>query len=115
MPGHRVGWLLRRADTVVVATGYAPRLLPVHDAGGTRIRLAGEEAGSLAADGEGRMLGIDGRVVAGLHGIGLGYAPASLDAAGSEAGYRGPLNDIARWNIGTGLGIARALLARGGA
>ena len=113
LPEHRGRWLIRQADTVVVATGYAPRLLPVHDARGGRIALAGEARGRLAADADGHVLDGHGKRVPGLHGIGLGYAPPGLDAARSEPGHKGPLNDVARWNTGTGLAIARALM-RGG-
>ncbi len=111
MAGHHAHWLMRQADLVVACTGYRPRLLPVHDGSGNPVPLAGGAPGTLAADQDGRMLAADGRPVDGLYGIGLGYAPPSRDDTRSEPGHMGPLNDVARWNTGTGLSIARSLMA----
>jgi hypothetical protein len=93
--------LLHDAALVVPALGYRPNTLPVFDASGARVPLAAD-AGRVAVDRMSRLLRIDGTVLPGLFGVGLGTGFRPWGEMAGEPSFDGHQNSL--WLYQNGLG-----------
>ena len=101
--------ILERADVIVAAMGYRPRLLTVYDAKGDEIALAGRYRNVPAVDGECRVLDAAGRPVERLFAIGLaaGFRPSGK--FGGEPSFSGQANGLWLWQTAVGAMLVDAL------
>ena len=101
--------LLERADVIVAAIGYRPRLLTVYDAQGDEIALAGRYRNVPAVDGECRVLDAAGRPIERLFAIGLaaGFRPSGK--FGGEPSFSGQANGLWLWQTAVGAMLVDAL------
>ncbi len=114
---HRIGEknqgethaILERADVIVAAMGYRPRLLTVYDAKGDEIELAGRSRNVPAVDGECRVLDAAGRPIERLFAIGLaaGFRPSGK--FGGEPSFSGQANGLWLWQTAVGAMLIDAL------
>lgn len=102
--------VLDRADLVVTALGYRPRLLPVVDSRGTAIELAGAAPGAPAVDQACRILDASGTPVEGLFGIGLAMGFPPQGKFGGEASFVGQANGLWLWQTAVGASLVDGLL-----
>ena len=101
--------ILARADVIVAAIGYRPRLLTVFDAKGDEIELAGRARNVPAVDRECRVLDAAGRPVERLFAIGLaaGFRPSGK--FGGEPSFSGQANGLWLWQTAVGAMLIDAL------
>ncbi len=102
--------ILERADVIVAAIGYRPRLLSVFDAAGSAIELAGFDDRNIpAVDRECRVLDAAGQPIARLFGIGLaaGFRPSGK--FGGEPSFSGQANGLWLWQTAVGSMLVDAL------
>ena len=101
--------ILARADVIVAAIGYRPRLLTVYDANGDEIELAGRHRNVPAVDRECRVLDAAGRPVDRLFAIGLaaGFRPSGK--FGGEPSFSGQANGLWLWQTAVGAMLIDAL------
>lgn len=105
---------LAQADVVIGALGYRPRALPLYDAAGTRIALAADALGRpRLVDQQCRVLDADGKVVAGVYGIGLASGHVPEGKLGGEASFSGKANGLWLWQNDIGQMIVEQLLQPG--
>ena len=108
---HHTHAILERADVIVAAIGYRPSLLPVFDADGAEIALAGRDRNVAAVDGGCRVLDAAGRPIDRLFSIGLaaGFLPSGK--FGGEPSFKGQANGLWLWQTAVGSMIVDALAA----
>ena len=94
--------IIDRADVVVCATGYVPRLVPVVDARGRPLPLAGEVRGARAVDDACRVLDAEGTPVPDVLGLGLAMGFVPSGRFGGEPSFRGQANGLWLWQTGVG-------------
>ena len=101
--------ILERADVIVAAIGYRPKLLTVYGANGDEIELAGRNRNVAAVDGECRVLDAAGRPVERLFAIGLaaGFRPSGK--FGGEPSFSGQANGLWLWQTAVGAMLIDAL------
>lgn len=104
---------LERADLIITAVGYVPRLLPVFDHLDRPIALKStfRERDS-AVDQQCQLLDHTGLGLEGLLAIGLAVGPPPLQNMGGEKGFRGQVNSLWLWQHTLGLRIAAKVLER---
>ena len=102
--------VLDRADLVVAALGYRPRILPLDDARGEPLALRAHR-GAEMVDGQCRVIGADGEPVSGLYGIGLAAGFVPHGALGGEKSFRGQANGLWLWQNDVGRMIVDQVLA----
>ena len=101
--------ILERADVIVAAMGYRPKLLTVYDAKGDEIELAGLSRNVPAVDRECRVLDAAGRPIERLFAIGLaaGFRPSGK--FGGEPSFSGQANGLWLWQTAVGAMLIDAL------
>jgi len=101
--------LLDRADLVVAAMGYRPRILPLTDVSRKRLLLAADCGAPMVDDGC-RIVDRAGRPIPGLYGIGLaaGFVPSGR--LGGEKSFRGQANGLWLWQNDVGRLIVDGVL-----
>ena len=101
--------ILERADVIVAAIGYRPKLLTVYGADGDEIELAGRNRNVAAVDRECRVLDATGRPVERLFAIGLaaGFRPSGK--FGGEPSFSGQANGLWLWQTAVGAMLIDAL------
>ncbi|MEH3160246.1 MAG: DegT/DnrJ/EryC1/StrS family aminotransferase [Sphingomonas taxi] len=113
---HRIGDdegqaldVLDRADLVIAALGYRPRVLPLEDAAGRPLALAADRDRPMV-DSYCRVLDADDTPIPGLFGIGLaaGFIPSGR--LGGEASFQGQANGLWLWQNDVGQLIVDAVL-----
>ena len=111
----RAEHLLERADLILAAMGYKPRLLPVMDAAGRELPLLTPGPGRWAVvDERCRILNAVGDPLDGLFAIGLSIGPAASEALGGEIGFEGQVNSLWLWQHTLGMRIIEQVLAAAG-
>lgn len=104
--------LLERADLIIAAIGYKPRLLPVMDTDGRDIPLLAPAPPRWAVvDERCRVLTAMGTPLDGLFAIGLSIGPAASEMLGGEAGFEGQVNSLWLWQHTLGMRIVEQVLA----
>lgn len=102
---------LSRADVIVAAFGYRPRVVPITGAGSRRrLRSEGQGVAPLVDD-RCRLVTQEGEVIARAYGMGLasGFVPSG--PLGGEPSFRGQTNGIWLYQNGVGEIVLDALLA----
>ncbi|AFL89078.1 putative PLP-dependent enzyme possibly involved in cell wall biogenesis [Terriglobus roseus DSM 18391] len=104
---------LERADLIIAAMGYRPRMCSVLDGDGMQIPLHEPVSGDWATvDQRCRVLNVDKKPLAGLTAMGLAVGPAASHALGGEANYRGQVNSLWLWQNTLGLRVVEEVLKR---
>ena len=86
LKGAELSQTFKRADIVIAATGYIPRVPKMHDAN-NRVISIGYVGNTVWVDNHSRIRKIDGQILSGLYGIGLGYG--RQQSAIGEPSYEG--------------------------
>jgi dTDP-4-amino-4,6-dideoxygalactose transaminase len=92
---------LRKADIVIAALGYRPRILPLADAHGAPLSLAAHHEAPMV-DRHCRITDRDGAPIPGLFGIGLAAGFVPWGAMGGEASFKGQANGLWQWQNDVG-------------
>lgn len=108
---REVHGLLAGADLVVAALGYRPNLLPLYDARGGAIALAGQ-SGAPAVDDVCRVVDAAGVPVPGVLAVGLAAGFRPQGRFGGEPSFKGQANGLWLWQNAVGSAIVDAALRR---
>ncbi|WBH17494.1 DegT/DnrJ/EryC1/StrS family aminotransferase [Sphingomonas radiodurans] len=103
--------ILERADLVIAALGYRPRVLPLEQADGATLPLAAHH-GAPMVDDACRVRDAAGAPIPGLFGIGLAAGFVPHGKLGGEASFVGQANGLWLWQNDVGMMIVDQLLAQ---
>ena len=101
---------LERADCVIAAIGYRPRLLPLVDENGCGVQLAGIE-GRAGVDATCKLLDVAGQPVSGVYAIGLAAGFVPRGRLGGEPSFVGQANGLWLWQNAVGSLVVDGALA----
>lgn len=104
--------LMDRADLVVAAMGYRPRLLPVFDEKRQVVELISPAQQWSAVDDNLRVLDSNGAPLQGLFAMGLAVGPRAHAGLGGEAGFTGQINSLWMWQHNLGEVLMKQVLSR---